>query len=985
MAKQEVSKATVLEKFLATTAVPGSISVEAGATVDIVSVGGDWANVRTSYGASGQVPLHCLGLDGQVDHDFLQVAQITLLGDGSRGECIGKAAWILEDGLISERLARDYPSSMDARRDFIRWAKANQWYQVAIWMMIPLSIMEVPPWCDSVTGFWESRKATHRCFIPADDFRHFGGNHTGHDVKTELLLSGFPYLAPGVTLTIELILLMVIATKLFLEWKVQAQHFKPLQVNYFPMPVVYISLCMLILELLDMAYYCFIQCSATFGRDEDGMHYGVTRISFIPRVMFLICLPKCLVLLQSILQVIQEFLTIVVIFIGCIVLSAWISFELLHADDQINEGYETFSDCLNSMFIAGATDDFYEKFSVSYEKNRVYGILWLVFLIIVHVLLLSLTLDTLVSGYKTINETTEEKSTTEKARGVYEAFLALVGNEPGEEKTITKAAFQEFCKEYSKSPLTTSVTDESADIIFRKANMDSVAEGGEGYDGEAVDMKGWIKICTVMQMNPVITTKASPVKDVFPRLWESRYFTMLRNSVNDGSFSAFFTGVLILNLLLMITETYMTSACHHQHKEHSHMCKEENKVTSNLELAFSLIYVIECGVKLCVWSPGEYFSSGANNFDFWATWLLLSSSLLEFIAGSGDDDDDASTGGTTTVQGPSHTTSIKKLMGILRLLRLVRMIKQLSRFKRIQFMMATVMVLISKARYILGLLIIVLFFFTSLSVQLWGGLLYQGVEALQETEYAEKGYWVLNFNDWLMGFGVWVVLLLCEYKQEFADAISATDPRPNTWLIFLLFYFCGVMIIFELVKAVTIEVFVELFKENAIEEKKKIEKKKEKEKAAHMKKVALHGGANVAEGAEEGEESEPLSTFAKIKKMFGKGEEEEEEEEDESIARLQHEMRDKGKELHVSEAVDKEVWKEIAEELEELEHVGLNAIVKENGREGVVKAFNIGDEMPFKVAFHDGGYPEVDFFSAKELEMQHEDHHGHGDHAPHHH
>jgi hypothetical protein len=51
---------------------------------------------------------------------------------------------------------------------------------------------------------------------------------------------------------------------------------------------------------------------------------------------------------------------------------------------------------------------------------------------------------------------------------------------------------------------------------------------------------------------------------------------------------------------------------------------------------------------------------------------------------------------------------------------------------------------------------------------------------------------VLNFNDFLMSFAVWVVLLLCEYKDEFPSAVAATNSLPGSWIIFLIFYILGV-------------------------------------------------------------------------------------------------------------------------------------------------------------------------------------------------
>merc|ERR1719158_1131648 len=108
--------------------------------------------------------------------------------------------------------------------------------------------------------------------------------------------------------------------------------------------------------------------------------------------------------------------------------------------------------------------------------------------------------------------------------------------------------------------------------------------------------------------------------------------------------------------------------------------------------------------------------------------------------------------------------------------------------------------LISASTDILTLLGVVLFFFTNLGVQAFGGGLYEANPLLKETEYLEKKWIVFNFNDVPMSFGLWVVCLLCEYVPAFAEAVDNTSDIPLAWLIFPVFYICGVSIVFELVK-----------------------------------------------------------------------------------------------------------------------------------------------------------------------------------------
>merc|ERR1712050_205220 len=147
--------------------------------------------------------------------------------------------------------------------------------------------------------------------------------------------------------------------------------------------------------------------------------------------MGMVFLPQVMILFYSIVTVIQEFVTIAVFFVSGILLFAWIA-TMLFDDiegsiygEEVTEGLNSFSKSVNTMFVAGATDDFFECFRNTYTKYRVTGILWLTFLVIVHVLLLSLVLDTLVSAYTKLTEENEEECNAEKVEGIEQAFETL--------------------------------------------------------------------------------------------------------------------------------------------------------------------------------------------------------------------------------------------------------------------------------------------------------------------------------------------------------------------------------------------------------------------------------------------------------------------------------------------------------------------------------------------------------------------------------
>jgi len=370
----------------------------------------------------------------------------------------------------------------------------------------------------------------------------------------------------------------------------------------------------------------------------------------------------------------------------------------------------------------------------------------------------------------------EEKESvrTEKAEGVVRAFRILNENTVGDDHKVSQEVFMEFLDEYLRSPGVagaTKVTKEIASIGFRFVDRD-----GDGY----IDEKEFAELCALTQYQMWTTPKDSGLKDFSPRFWNNPKVSAIRESVRDpdGAFEHVMTMVLGVNFILVVIETtYDLNKW------------DEPAWTEWLEFVFSFIYLGECMFKIGVSGWEFYTSSTSNVFDFGTTMLLLSTSIFESLLGG-----------------------LSTYANILRLFRLLRVVKQLKGLDKVQFMVSTVVKLVFKAQDMLILLCVVLYLFTVVGVQLFGGLLYEENEKLLGTDYHEAKEFVLNFNDFLMAFGLWFVHLLCEFKPSFAAAIHRTSNIPKAWLLCGLFWAVAVCITFELVKAFTIEVYMDLKK-----------------------------------------------------------------------------------------------------------------------------------------------------------------------------
>mmetsp|Transcript_44385 Transcript_44385/g.105122 ORF Transcript_44385/g.105122 Transcript_44385/m.105122 type:complete len:766 (-) Transcript_44385:51-2348(-) len=665
-----------------------------------------------------------------------------------------RAAWQLEDAL-TERIDvhRYLETGPEAPGIRLKVLRAQVWYSRALLGLVLLTILETPPWCNNTTDWFRMLPPHERC--PTDG-------------KT-LHLSGIPYIAPGWGVLIELGLLALIFNKLRLELKLQVECFDKLPngpLVYFEKRWVYFGFVMLGLQLLDVFIFILI--------------HPPIRLNFVFRTGFLYLLPAVQKLTKCVLRVLPDFMSVAVFFWGTILFFAWIAVTIFDDLEGSNEGFKSFSQSFNSMFVAGVSEDFVAVFRQSYTNYRSTGFLWLIFLMLCHVLLLSLVLDTLCAAYKQTTREETEKGNFRKVQGMSQAFRTLASNTKGDKDYITQEGWYKFVDVLQYSPNVPRIPPKNASILFK-----FVDQSGD----HMVELD---EFCTIvdalLKCHSWTTRKYSLVKTAYPSMWNQSWYRRFRRFLEDedgyftgGQFDDVMTNVLLVNFVLVVLESMYDL---NQWEEPAWMDWSE--------FTFSFIYLGEVCCKLAVMSFGTYWSANANKFDLFTTLLLLSTSILEKVAGS----------------------SLSTYANMLRLLRLLRVVKQLKKQKQVQFMIMIVYNLVSQAKDILTLLLVVTFFFTALSIQVYGGLMYEENPLLEGTEYVEKHMTVLNFNDFVMAFGAWFVLLLVEYNPIFPDAAAKVGPSPVLWLIFPAFYMTGVMIVFELVKAFTIEVFMELYQES---------------------------------------------------------------------------------------------------------------------------------------------------------------------------
>jgi two pore calcium channel protein len=713
----------------------------------------------------------------------LAARTVPLIDKNSR---IQQAAWELEDAIYDRRLPKEdnitrFPGELgEARSHHVHVMNASNNYNTAIVALIILTFVEVPPWCHERHGdnmnIWKFQSGAEWCPLPEVARQDSNPN-----------LSGIMYLPPGYAFIIEMIIEWVIISKFWHEFTLEQKHFAPMGTS-IRMPLSSLGFIFACGSIVDTGVFMLFRVPF--------------RLTFIFRTGLIFLLPGVQHIFWQIFNrtVLTEFGSVAVFFLGTMVFFAWIgltvfqgadTFSYMEGEEKVlaSHGFESFFNAINTMFIGGVTGEFIDCFLPSFVVYRLSGIVWMIYLLLTQVLFKNLVMDTLISAYLKGKDEEEEIIVSCQISSMTSAFKLL--SDDGE--LILKEDFLTFVKALATSPRWKPIPLEVLDMMYDEF--------------EGITKANWVNMCALLQSEFWVTDLAAPyLKDKKDCEWITD--AVWEEEGQISKFDVIMNWVLMFNLIMVLIES-----------TYDLMEIPEPAILDTIEMTFSFVYVGEVAVKLVVKSFGEYWASLANKFDFFTTWLLLSTSMLKYLPFA------------------SVKTDLAKYANILRLLRLIRIIKQLKRYKQVQFMLRVITRIVSCAGEVLELTGTFFFFFCTLAVNLFGGLLHEGNEALEGSEYAEHHWYVLNFNDMLMAFMTWFVQIICEYVPNYSDALTRTGTAaglaygPYSGLVVLFFYITTAAIMYELLLAFTVDVFMAVLEEDEEEEtdKEMLEEKEEEE------------------------------------------------------------------------------------------------------------------------------------------------------------
>jgi len=285
---------------------------------------------------------------------------------------------------------------------------------------------------------------------------------------------------------------------------------------------------------------------------------------------------------------------------------------------------------------------------------------------------------------------------------------------------------------------------------------------------------------------------ATFVETKFPNVYQSDQFQGLCKIVRSIGFEYCIDTILVLNAVIIACQDY-PQLVGEDVKGNTHYDDGFIDTTWELmETVFTVLYVVEAMLKIIVEGWKRYIESMRNKFDFFITVLaVLATSYVYY----------------PNAYSNSLLIQFVVMARVLRLGRLLIASKQFERFGTIS------VDIIPAASSVLMILVFVLYFFASMGMFLYGGLITRdpanplSYTLLEADDFVDNNYWANNFNDMLSGMNVLFNLLVVNNWTECEIAFEYVTGAKRVRFFFLSFHLLGVIVISNVVTSFIINAY----------------------------------------------------------------------------------------------------------------------------------------------------------------------------------
>mmetsp|Transcript_20058 Transcript_20058/g.47167 ORF Transcript_20058/g.47167 Transcript_20058/m.47167 type:complete len:809 (-) Transcript_20058:92-2518(-) len=667
-------------------------------------------------------------------------------------DCYRKAAMTLNEA-IRLRGFQQPPSNPAAWYAYKHKTRLEKWAAPAIWTLLFLGVVETPLWCNSKLG-------------------STGGSCPAGE-SPEFLLSGLLYLPVAWAVGVELSIL----TFLLVHFVVHLRLFSAMKGYGHATTAgkLLVEGTLIALSYVDLASFV----AGSTMRVAPVLRFGLAACA----------VPRLQELLLSFIRTTKAVSKVGMFLVYTVLLFAFVTastFDDVEDNDPFgtpaNTGFTSFSSAVYTCFAALTTATLPDALVPTYSTERIYALIWIPFIFVGSVLLKQVILAGVYTDYSQNAKINLMEGRKRRQSGIESAFALL---KTAKEEKGAAVRFNDFEKlvDAMSVLLDMSGTKEMLRVIFQALD--------DNLDG-VLDWSEFQEMCDVLQFQFDITKRDAPLKECLTGTSLGRWMKKLMENGSTGlnlGYASRYPGstmdvvmntVVTANVFWVVFESIIDM----------NNIKEPAWVV-NVDLSFSLVYMLEALLKLSYWSWEEYWFHSDNRFDL-VTSIILSGVAVVFL----------------TVRHISVETL--RSANVLRLLRVLKALKHVKTYRRTSMIVSK---LFSTCREVLLLNALVVLLWASIGVEVFGGRLVPSNPRLSEDlGYFQNHYQVLNFNDVPMGMMTLFMWTLGEWNDDLATAcLELAEPlsieKVVIWSFLLSFYIASPLLAYNVLSAFAIDVY----------------------------------------------------------------------------------------------------------------------------------------------------------------------------------
>lgn len=501
--------------------------------------------------------------------------------------------------------------------------------------------------------------------------------------------------------------------------------------------------------------------------------------SYLRLTMLVLEMPDIVRQMKLVVRALPGLTGVAIAYVVFLLLSAFFSL-LLFAGEQRAKMFPNYGDALWNLLILLTTANFPDIMMPAYTLHRSAFFFFFAFLLAGYFFLTNLILAIVCKGHTEQREADLAAEELSQKENLDRAFALL---DPAGTGALTRPVMKQLFDELNANRVAV-MSEEREELLW--SSLDEDMSG-------TVDEAEFSTMCLLLRVRLSRVTTSTLLLRNFPSLGRSRCY---------GSFEAFVTGrildvlldlVLVANAIVVAAEISMGKAGIRTDSRDA--SDTASRWFDAFDICFTCIFFLELAIKVIVLGWSRYSASLKNLFDAAVTVSSLVTMILVLVPDNGLD----------------SPVALRRVMA----LRVLRLLRTLVHVPFLPPIVGTFMRMLRPAGTLLSLMITVMYFFATLGVQLFGGLVNKDGERreyalLNEVAFGQAGYWPNNFNDIMSGIIVCFELIMVNNWMVIAEGFAVVT---NKWsrLFFVSFYVVGVLIILNIVTAFALDAFMDFY------------------------------------------------------------------------------------------------------------------------------------------------------------------------------